>query len=70
MYPITASVTYEYVVNGEKQQGTAEFTFSIKKVNSKKRSKKASELTPQLIVSSFSYGKESVSGGKEFYFKF
>lgn len=39
MYPITASVTYEYVVNGEKQQGTAEFTFSIK-VNSKKRSKK------------------------------
>ena len=50
MYPITASVTYEYVVNGEKQQGTAEFTFSIK-VNSKKRSKKASELTPQLIVS-------------------
>lgn len=69
MYPITASVTYEYVVNGEKQQGTAEFTFSIK-VNSKKRSKKASELTPQLIVSSFSYGKESVSGGKEFTLSF
>ena len=69
MYPITASVTYEYVVNGEKQQGTAEFTFSIK-VNSKKRSKKASELTPQLIVSSFSYGKKSVSGGKEFTLSF
>lgn len=69
MYPITASVTYEYVVNGEKQQGTAEFTFSIKVV-SKKRSKKASELTPQLIVSSFSYGKESVSGGKEFTLSF
>ena len=68
-YPITASVTYEYVVNGEKQQGTAEFTFSIK-VISKKRSKKASELTPQLIVSSFSYGKESVSGGKEFTLSF
>ena len=65
MYPITASVTYEYVVNGEKQQGTAEFTFSIK-VNSKKSSKKASELTPQLIVSSFSYGKKSVSGGDSF----
>ena len=59
MYPITASVTYEYVVNGEKQQGTAEFTFSIK-VISKKRSKKASELTPQLIV----------SGGKEFTLSF
>ena len=69
MYPITASVTYEYVVNGEKQQGTAEFTFSIK-VNSKKKSKKASELTPQLIVSSFSYGKKSVSGGKEFTLSF
>ena len=69
MYPITASVTYEYVVNGEKQQGTAEFTFSIK-VNSKKSSKKASELTPQLIVSSFSYGKKSVSGGKEFTLSF
>lgn len=69
MYPITASVTYEYTANGEKQQGTAEFTFSIK-VNSKKNSKKATALTPQLIISSFSYGKESISGGKEFTLSF
>ena len=69
MYPITASVTYEYTANGEKQQGTAEFTFSIK-VNSKKVSKKANALTPQLIVSSFNYGKQSISGGKEFNLSF
>lgn len=69
MYPITASITYEYTLNGEKQQGTAEFTFSIK-VNSKKSSKKATALTPQLIVSSFSYGKEAISGGKEFTLSF
>ena len=69
MYPITASVTYEYTANGEKQQGTAEFTFSIK-VNSKKSSKKATALTPQLIVSSFNYGKQSISGGKEFNLSF
>ena len=69
MYPITASVTYEYTANGEKQQGTAEFTFSIK-VNSKKSSKKTTALTPQLIISSFSYGKESISGGKEFTLSF
>lgn len=69
MYPITASVTYEYTANGEKQQGTAEFTFSIK-VNSKKGSKKATALTPQLIVSSFNYGKTSISGGKQFTLSF
>lgn len=69
MYPITASVTYEYTANGEKQQGTAEFTFSIK-VNSKKGSKKAMALTPQLIVSSFNYGKTSISGGKQFTLSF
>ena len=55
--------------NGEKQQGTAEFTFSIK-VNSKKGSKKATALTPQLIVSSFNYGKTSISGGKQFTLSF
>ena len=68
IYPITANVTFEYTVNGEKQQGSSDFTFSIK-VNEKKKAKttkKATPLTPQLIISSFNYGKSTISGGKEF----
>lgn len=68
LYPITANVTFEYTVNGEKQQGSSDFTFSVK-VNEKKKAKtkkKATPLTPQLIISSFNYGKSTISGGKEF----
>lgn len=67
MYPITASVTYEYTQNGEKQQGSAEFSFSIK-VSEKKKSnaKKATALTPQIIISNFNYGGSTISGGKQF----
>lgn len=70
-YPITASVTYEYTENGEKQQGTAEFSFSVgvtKKAEAKTTKKTA--LTPQLIISSFDYGKETITGGKEFTLSF
>ena len=71
MYPITASVTYEYTVNGEKQQGSAEFTFSIKVTEKKKaKSKKGTALTPQLIISSFNYGGSTISGGKQFNLSF
>lgn len=63
MYPINAVVTYEFTSKGEKQQGSAEFNFSIK-VNSKKSSKSKTDLTPQLIISSFNYGKSTISGGK------
>lgn len=38
MYPINAVVTYEFTDKGEKQQGSAEFNFSIK-VNSKNQAK-------------------------------
>ncbi len=67
MYPITASVTYEYTLNGEKQQGSAEFSFSIKVTEKKKsKSKKGTALTPQIIISNFNYGGATISGGKEF----
>ena len=66
MYPITASVTYEYTVNGEKQQGSSDFTFSIKVNEKKKNTTKSTPLTPQLIISSFNYGGNTISGGKEF----
>lgn len=69
MYPINAVVTYEFTSKGEKQQGSAEFNFSIK-VNSKKSSKSKTDLTPQLIISSFNYGKSTISGGKEFTLNF
>lgn len=65
MYPITAAITYEYYANGEKQQGTAECSFTVK-VTKKASAKKGASLTPQIMVSSFSYGKKTITGGKNF----
>lgn len=63
IYPIALSATYEYFENGEKVAATAEINYSVKVSGSKSE---ASPLTPQLIVSDFSYGGDSVSPLQEF----
>lgn len=69
MHPITVSVTYEYTSGGEKQQGTAEFSFTVQ--TSKKSSKKTTaSLTPQLLISGFSYGGKEINGGEIFNLNF
>ncbi|MGN1420622.1 MAG: hypothetical protein ACI4XC_03815 [Eubacterium sp.] len=69
MHPITVSVTYEYTSGGEKQQGTAEFSFTVQ--TSKKSGKKTTaSLTPQLLISGFSYGGKEINGGEIFNLNF
>lgn len=69
MHPITVSVTYEYTVSGEKQQGTAEFSYTVE--TSKKSSKNTNaNLTPQLLISGFSYGGREINGGETFNLNF
>lgn len=65
MHPITVSLTYEYIQNGEKQQGSAEFTYSVETFK-KASSKSKATLTPQLLISSFSYGGKEINGGQTF----
>lgn len=70
-YPITASTTFEYIDNGEKLQGTSEvsMTFCVNK-KEEKTTKKSAALTPQLIVSGFSYGGKNIEGGESFNLSF
>lgn len=69
MHPITVSVTYEYTSGGEKQQGTSEFSFTVE--TKKKASKKnTATLTPQLLISGFSYGDKEINGGETFNLNF
>lgn len=65
MHPITVSITYEYVSGGEKQQGTSEFSFSIQ-TSKKAAAKTTAKLTPQLLISGFSYGGKEINGGETF----
>lgn len=69
MHPVTVSVSYEYLDNGEKQQGSCEFTFSIKTSNAH-TTRSSVKLTPQLIVSGFSYGGNDITGGDNFTLSF
>ncbi len=70
-YPITASTTFEYIENGEKLQGTSEVSMTFR-VNKKEETtaKKSGSLTPQLIVSGFSYGGKNIEGGENFNLSF
>lgn len=71
MHPVTVSVAYEYVSGGEKQQATAEFTYSIQTYTKKQTSATAKvSLTPQLLISGFSYGSDEINGGDIFDLKF
>lgn len=69
MHPITVSITYEYTSNGEKQQGTSEFSFTVK-TSQKPSSASKATLTPQLLISGFSYGGSSIYGRKIFSLNF
>lgn len=63
VYPIALTASYEYFENGEKVAATSEINYSVKVSGSKSS---AAPLTPQLIVSDFSYGGDSVSAMQKF----
>lgn len=74
VYPVNVSVSYEYFDSGEKFSGTSEFSISIK-VNkqaepSASDSSRPAELTPQVLVSNFSFGGERIKGGENFTLSF
>lgn len=66
MYPITVTASYEYTVNGEVQQGSAEFGISVKVT----KNGGSAMLTPQVIVTDFSYGENEINGGETFKLSF
>lgn len=66
IYPVAVSIAYEYIQNGEKQQGTAEFNYSIKVTKKASSTKAGAKLTPQLLISDFSYGSKEINGGDIF----
>jgi len=73
-YPVTVSGSYEYFDGGERFSGTFEFSVSIK-VNKKAQQASSSEnktpaLTPQVLISNFSFGTEMVRGGENFTLSF
>ena len=68
MYPITVSITYEYFDGGEKQSVSSEFSYNIEVKRAAQSSKQT--LTPQLLISDFSYGSAEVQGGAVFTLNF
>ncbi len=73
-YPVTVSGSYEYFDGGERFSDTFEFSVSIK-VNKKAQPASSSEnktpaLTPQVLISNFSFGTEMVRGGENFTLSF
>lgn len=68
---ISASVSYEYFEGEEKYSASEEFTFSIK-INELETSAPSTNqnLTPQLLISKFSFGSEEVNGGEVFNLSF
>lgn len=73
-YPVNVSVSYEYFDNGEKFSDSNEFSISIK-VNKKAEpstsdSNKTAVLTPQVLISNFSFGGDRVRGGERFTLNF
>lgn len=67
MYPITVSAAYEYTVNGETQQASTEFSITVKVTKSGGSSMM---LTPQVLVTGFSYGGREINGGETFNLSF
>lgn len=68
VYPISASITYEYYDGGEKISASASSEMTVTVVKSNNQTAQA--LTPQLLISGFSYGGASVDGGAGFNLKF
>ena len=63
VYPIALSASYEYFENGEKVAATSEINYSVK-VSGPKASQ--APLTPQIIVSDFSFGGDNVAALQTF----
>lgn len=63
MYPISVSINYEYFDMGEKQSGSSEFTYNVEV---KSASSAIQGLSPQLLISDFSYGGAEIQGGNTF----
>ena len=72
MNAISASVSYEYFEGEDKYSASEEFTFSIRVNQLETATSAASEqhLTPQLIISRFSFGAAEVNGGDVFNLSF
>lgn len=73
-YPVNVSVSYEYFDGGERFSGTSEFSISVK-VNKQAESAPSSDskpaaLTPQVLISNFSFGTDRVRGGENFALSF
>lgn len=68
VYPISVAISYEYFDGGEKLTATAESTMAVKVVknSSSQTSGKTPSLTPQLLISSFTYGGATIEGGSKF----
>lgn len=62
VYPVALSASYEYFDGGEKLSGTAEINYSVHV----SQSEAGSLLTPQIIISDYSYGGDHVTGGAPF----
>lgn len=73
-YAINVAVSYEYFDGGEKFPGSSEFSISIK-VNKKEEpvvsgGNQTAILTPQVLISNFSFGGERIKGGENFTLNF
>lgn len=64
VYPVSLIATFEYFENSEKFTGTSEINYSVRVSDSSNSS--VLPLTPQLIVSDFSYGGENIQASQEF----
>lgn len=68
VYPITVSATYEYFDDSEKVSASTEFNYTVKVSGGDNT--QAQPLTPQLIVSDFSYSGDNIEAQKNFELKF
>lgn len=73
-YPVNVAVSYEYFDGGERFSDTSEFSISIK-VNKKAEpatsgSNQTAALTPQVLISNFSFGGDRIKGGENFTLNF
>lgn len=73
-YPVNVAVSYEYFDGNERFSGSSEFSISIK-VNKKAEpatsgSNQTAALTPQVLISNFSFGGDRIKGGENFTLNF
>lgn len=73
-YPVNVAVSYEYFDGNERFSGSSEFSISIK-VNKKDEpvtsgGNQTAALTPQVLISNFSFGGDRIKGGENFTLNF